>query len=143
MSDNKIKDKEDKSPKKLRGFANPANRKHINRSGRPEGSRNTVPSETEFNDLVKKSSAEAIEKVLSIMRKGTESNQLKAAFRVLDATFTVFKTEEDGVKITKKSKDASEDYELTERKATGTEGKVVDFKPMTFLATDYVEEDKK
>jgi len=73
--------------KKLTGFQlNPEGR---NTNGRPKGSKNKIPSDKDFHDALKRSSNEAIEKMVSIMRKGTENNQLKAAVKLVDARYQI------------------------------------------------------
>lgn len=141
MSEDNIEDnKPEESKKSLKGFANPENKKNINRAGRRVGAKGAIPSEKEFQDLVKKSSSEAIEKLKKIMRDGTENNQLKAAIKLLDATFTVFDKEEKGLHIKKKDKDGSETEYEVEEKANGTSGNtVVNFKKL--VSTEYKEQD--
>lgn len=135
---------EEPEKKKLKGFANPENRKNILRTGRPKGAKNKVMSDEDFAKAVMAKDSEALERLTKIMREGTENNAIKAAFKILDMSvsirekggkLTVDKTDKEG------KKESFEVEEEQEQKANGTTGKVVSFRKL--VSTEYKDPDDK
>jgi hypothetical protein len=133
--DNKPQDEAPKKP--LRGFANPKNRKNINKAGRKPGTRNAVPTAKEIEDDFLKASPRALKKILELMDKGSENNQLKAAFKLADTSVQIIK-DRNTLAIKKKNAKTgeSESYTAETQKATGTDGGNV----VKFISTTYNED---
>ena len=128
MSDNQ--DDLDK-PKQQKGFALPENRKNISR-GRKKGSKNKIPSDKEFRDVILKADVEAFETMLSIMRNtgSKEENRMKIAFKIMDTSINL-RVNGELLEVSKKDKDGNEESYTVEDKKTGTNGVVVSFKKDT------------
>jgi hypothetical protein len=124
-------------PNKLRGFADPKNRKNINRGGRKKGSVSVVPSTKDIEDGFLKSNTKALNKILEIMENGSESNQLKAAFKIADTNVQIVK-ERNQIKVKKQNAKTGEKESYEVEKATGTDGGNV----VKFISTTYNEEGK-
>lgn len=133
---------QDEAPKKLRGFANPKNRKNINTNGRKPGTRNAVPTAKQIEDDFLKASPRALKKLLDILDKGTENNQLKAAFKLADTSVQIIK-DRNTLAIRKKNAKTgeSESYTAETQKATGT-GNVVKFISTTYNEDKESEDDE-
>lgn len=138
--DGDAKDIIEEEPKKkqMKGFALKKNRKNISKAGRPVGSKNKIPSESDWTKAVLERSVEAIEAVNRIMKNGSEANKLKAAFKIMDASVEILKNG-GKLSITKTTKDTKETYEVEEGsvKKTGTDGNV--FK---FITTKFTEDEE-
>lgn len=139
---------EPEKKKKLKGFANPENRKHINRGGRKEGSRSSGPRNGEIEELFAKGALESINLLLKMMRddKSTENTRTKIAFKFIDSHMTV---EKQGGKIRVEQEDGqgnkrtmeADIEEEQEQRVNGTTGKVVSFRKL--VSTEYKEPDSK
>jgi len=57
-----------------------------NPAGRPKGS-GKVPTQEEMLEELAKCNTKALKKTMAIMSRGTENNQLKAAFKVMDTYY--------------------------------------------------------
>lgn len=133
MSDND-KPQDEARPKQKKGFAlNPQN---INRGGRKVGAKNKPKgnlTDNQIDDLLTKNAPEAMRKLVSIMNGTNENNQLKAAIKILDYTYSVSK-DKKGLKIAKtKAKGGTEEPAEKKPKATGTDGGSV----VTFISKEY------
>ena len=113
MSDNQ--DDLDK-PKQQKGFALPENRKNISR-GRKKGSKNKIPSDKEFRDVILKADVEAFETMLSIMRNtgSKEENRMKIAFKIMDTSINL-RVNGELLEVSKKDKDGNETEYTTDGK---------------------------
>ena len=58
-----------------------------NPKGRPVGSVSKVPTQEDMLDELAKGNTKALKKVMAIMSKGSENNQLKAAFKIMDTHY--------------------------------------------------------
>ena len=77
-----------------------------NKAGRPKGSGVKVPTHEQLIEEVSKGNMKAFKKAMSIMSNGSENNQLKAAFKVMDIYVTLTKNkDEDVIHVTKSSTD--------------------------------------
>ena len=96
-----------------------------NPNGRPEGAKGKVelPTLDELMQDLEKANTKAIKKCLSIMTKGSESNQLKASFKIMDTYYNLRLKDE---KLIVKSSTASTEGEPTAQ--TKTEAKVIPMK---------------
>lgn len=113
-----------------------------NPNGRPKGAKNKVMSDEDFAKAVMAKDSEALERLTKIMREGTETNAIKAAFKILDMSvsirekggkLTIDKTDKEG------KRESFEVEEEQEQKADGTTGKVVNFRKL--VSTEYKEKD--
>lgn len=103
-----------------------------NPRGRPRGSKNKIPSNEILMDSIMECSTEAIMKLKSLMRNGSETTQFKSAVKLADLAMTV-SYEHDKLKLKKTNPDGSTvetDVEEIPVK-TGTSGNV------SFLKTTY------
>ena len=62
-----------------------------NPNGRPKGSKNTdtLPTLDELMQELETANSKAIKKCVAIMSKGSESNQLKASFKIMDTYYNL------------------------------------------------------
>ncbi len=60
-----------------------------NPNGRPQGSTNKVPSNSEIISGFKKENNKALRKLVSLLENGTEQNQLKAAIKIVDINYDI------------------------------------------------------
>ena len=121
MSDNPedtSPEKEDK-PKQLRGFANPANRKNINKRGRPRASTKKVPKMSEIEDMILCGNKEAVALMMKFIRNDDASDavRLKAACKVNEEANKI-----EEKRLREKAEKAFEKELEREEKATGTHG---------------------
>ena len=93
-----------------------------NPKGRPKGSgkkKDTLPTHAELLLELDHGNSKALRKCLSIMSSGTESNQLKAAIKIMD-TYYNLRIKDEKLELTKTP--AGEDGKET---STPTEAKVI------------------
>jgi hypothetical protein len=78
-------------PKKLKGFANPNQRKNIRGAGREAGSKNkkSTLSSKEFSDLILSNAPEAMRKIMKLMNSGSEATQKAMAAKLLDHALSI------------------------------------------------------
>lgn len=131
-----MSDNQDENKKQMKGFALPENRKNISR-GRKKGSKNKIPSDKDFRDMILRTDAEAFETVLSIMRNtnSKEDNRVKIAFKIMDTSIQL-RVSGDLLEVSKTDKDGKEESYTVGSKKTGTDGKVVSI-GNRFISTDY------
>lgn len=86
-----------------------------NKAGRPKGSGVKVPTHEQLIEEVSKGNMKAFKKAMSIMSNGSENNQLKAAFKVMDMYVT----------LTVKDKDIVVEKTETKNNTSQTTAKVI------------------
>lgn len=115
--------------KPKRGFANPDQRKNINRRGRGQGNKNKLPSNNEIRSEIKSGTLEAYKKIQQVMRRSDKDAEiLKAAFKLMD-TGVNFILEEEKLSVKKNNGGEKTQYNIQEGavtgKKSGTTGNVV------------------
>lgn len=146
MTDKTEDQENEPDKKKLKGFANPENRKNINRRGRNPGSTQKAPKNGEIEEMFACGAKESVAVLLKMLRdKDTsDSTRFKVASKFVDTHLTI---EKQGGKLRieqtddKGKKESYEVEEETQEKATGTSGKVVSFKKL--VSTEYKEKDSE
>lgn len=114
--------------KKLRGFADPKNRKNINRGGRREGSRQSGPKDGEIEELFAKGTLESVHVLFKLLRSkdSTDSTKYKVASKFIDTHLTI---EKQGGKLRVEQEDELgnvDEYEVDEDlPKEGSSGKVL------------------
>jgi hypothetical protein len=110
-------------PKKLKGFANPDQRKNIRGTGRETGSKNKKDTLTskEFSDLVLSNAPEAMQNLMKLMRHGNEATKKAMVAKLMDYALSVT-IHNDKMKLTKKDPEGkTKSYTVEENKTGGAQ----------------------
>ncbi len=89
-------------------------------AGRKPGSKNKIkiPTDADLKESFKKASPHALQKLLHIMQNGSESNQLKVAFKILDTSVSIMYEDE---KLTATKRKSGQTTPTTYTIETGSE----------------------
>ena len=116
-------------PKKLKGFANKAQRGNIRKAGRAVGSKNKKTSLThkELSDLFSSNTPEVFRRMMKLMKEGNESTQKALMMKFMDTTINI-SIHNEKMKLDKTDgKGKTSSYEMSQE-GNGTTGQVVTLK---------------